>query len=323
MELRHLRYFVAVAEESNFTRASERLFVAQGAVSGQVRKLECELGVRLLNRAPSGVSLTDAGAAMLPEARRVLHQAEVARLAACNARDRATSRLRIGYVAASLPARVPRAVQRLAGSMPLLEASMVTGSGSQLIEAVRGDWLDAAVVPLPAAVSGLRTTALGEQRPIAALPACHDHATRSELRLDQLAPDRIVVLPRDANRPFYDGILACCHDAGVTPTLVEMPDQQVEPVLLAVASGAGIALLPESVAERYGAPGVRFVPLAGEPATFATAAVTRRDTDHMPTIAFLREISAALATHATHRQAGALRPASSARVGEPVERSRR
>jgi DNA-binding transcriptional LysR family regulator len=208
-------------------------------------------------------------------------------------------------------------------AMPLLEASMVTGSGSELIGAVRGNWLDAAVVPLPGAVSGLRTTALGEQRPVAALPACHDHATRSELRLDQLAPERIVVLPRDANRPLYDAILACCHDAGLTPTLVEMPDEQVEQALLAVASGAGMALLPESVADRYSAPGVRFVPLAREPATFATAAVTRRETEHMPTIAFLREISAALATHTARPPGAALRPASSAPVGEPAKRSRR
>src|SRR4029077_4074135 len=114
MELRHLRYFVAVAEELHFRHAAERLHVAQPAVSEQVRKLEDELGVRLLNRDQRHVSLTVAGAALLPEARRVLHDAEVARLAARSARDRATSRLRIGYIPAALPARVPRALQRLA-----------------------------------------------------------------------------------------------------------------------------------------------------------------------------------------------------------------
>jgi DNA-binding transcriptional LysR family regulator len=291
MELRHLKYFVAVAEELNFRRAAERMYVAQGAVSEQVRKLERELGVRLLDRSGRGVSLTEAGAAFLPEARRVLNQAEVARLAARNARDRATTRLRIGYMPASLPGSVPRAVQRLATAMPLLETSLEPGSADELIEALRAEWLDAAVVSLPAHTTGLRMTPLGEQRAVAALPVSHEHAMRREIRLEQLAPDRIVVLPREANRPLYDGILAGCRAAGLSPTIVELPDAHLERALLAVASGAGLALLPESIIERYGTPGVRFVPFRGDTATFATAVLTRRDTEHMPTVAFLRALS--------------------------------
>jgi DNA-binding transcriptional LysR family regulator len=291
MELRHLRYFVAVAEELNFRRAAERMYVAQGAFSEQVRKFEGELGVRLLDRTSRGASLTDA-AALLPEARRVLHQAEVARLAARNARDHATSRLRIGYMPASLPASVPRAVQRLAAAMPLLETSFERGSCHELIEAIRAEWLDAAVVSLPAPTAGLRMTPLGDQRGVAALPVSHEQARRPEIRLEQLAPERIVVLPREANRPLYDEILAACRAAGLSPSLVEMPDAHVEQALLAVASGAGLALLPESVDERYGTPGVRFVPLGGDTATFATGVVTRRDSEHMPTVAFLRAVSA-------------------------------
>src|SRR5690348_13786257 len=113
MELRHLRYFVAVAEELHFRRAAERLHVAQPAVSEQVRKLEDELGVRLLERTQRSVSLTDAGAAMLEEARRVLHQAERAIAVARNARDIAGTRLRVGYLADSLPPMMPRALQHL------------------------------------------------------------------------------------------------------------------------------------------------------------------------------------------------------------------
>jgi DNA-binding transcriptional LysR family regulator len=296
MELRHLRYFVAVAEALHFRRAAERLHVGQPAVSEQVRKLEEELGVRLLNRTPS-VSLTDAGAALLREARRVLEQAEVARLAARNARDHATSSLRIGYMPASLPASVPRGLQRLAAAMPHLETILEPGSGLELIQSIRAERLDAAIVSLPAPTAGLRTTALGEQRVVAALPVIHDQAVTSKIRLDQMAPERIVVLPREENRPFYDAVLAACRSAGLSPTLVEMPDSHVERILLAVASGAGMGLLPESVAERYAAPGLRFVRLDGDALSFATAAVTRRDAGHLPTVAFLHAISQARNAH--------------------------
>jgi DNA-binding transcriptional LysR family regulator len=293
MELRHLRYFVAVAEELHFRRAAERLHVAQPAVSEQVRKLEEELGVRLFDRTHRRVSLTDAGAALLREARRVLEQAEVARLAARNARDRVTSSLRIGYMPASLPASVPRALQRLAKAMPHLETRLEHGAGLELIEAVRAERLDVAIVSLPAPTAGLRTTPLGEQRAVAAVPVTHAHAVKSEIRLEQVAPERIVVLPREANRPFYDSVIAACRNAGLSPTLVEMPDSHVERALLAVAAGAGMALLPESVADRYGSPGVRFVPLGGDPPAFSTAVVTRRDTAHLATAAFLRAVSQA------------------------------
>jgi DNA-binding transcriptional LysR family regulator len=188
MELRHLKYFVAVAEELHFRRAAERLHIAQPAVSEQVRKLEAELGVRLLNRTQRSVSLTPAGAVFLREARRVLAQANTARLAARNARDRVTSSLRVGYMPACLPASVPRTLQRLATSMPQLETTFEHGSGAELIEAVRAERLDAAIVPLPAPTGGLRITALGEQRALAALPVIHDHAVRSEICLEQVAP---------------------------------------------------------------------------------------------------------------------------------------
>src|SRR5258705_4225382 len=111
MELRHLRYFVAVAEELHFRRAAERLYVAQPAVSEQVRKLEEELGVRLFDRTQRSVALTDAGSALLEEARRVLDQAEVAQHAARNAGDKATKRLRIGHLPDLLPTSVARAIQ--------------------------------------------------------------------------------------------------------------------------------------------------------------------------------------------------------------------
>ena len=294
MELRHLRYFVAVAEELHFRRAAERLHVAQPAVSEQVRKLEDELGVRLFDRTQRNVGLTDAGAALLPEASRVLRQAEAARLAARSASDRPGRVLRIGYVPTALLASIPRTLRRLVATMPNLQTTMEPGSGLELVDAVRAGELDVAIVSLPVPTAGVRVTPLGEQRAVAVFPVGHDHAVKPHVSLEQIAPERIVVFPRDADRPFYDAVLAACRDAGISPTLIEIPHGQVDRLLLAVASGAGMALLPESVGERYAEAGVRFVPLDGESPVLTTGIVSPRHTEHLPTVAFLRAASRTL-----------------------------
>jgi DNA-binding transcriptional LysR family regulator len=291
MELRHLRYFVAVADHLHFRRAAERLHVAQPAVSEQVRKLEDELGVRLFDRDKRSVSLTDAGAAMLEEARRVLRQAEIAQMAARNARDRATTLLRIGYLPDSLPPGVPRALQRLAVEAPHVQTRLETGSAVRLIEEVRGGRLDAAVVGLPAPTGGLRATSLGAQGAVAALPVTHVRATEPTLALERLAPERLVVLPRETNPAFHNAIVSLCRDAGVAPTLVEVAEPRVEQALLAVTSGAGIALLPESVSERFATRSIRFVRLEGSEPAFESAVVTRPNTENLGTRALLRTVS--------------------------------
>lgn len=292
MELRHLRYFVAVAEELHFRRAAERLHVAQPAVSEQVRKLEEELGVRLFDRTQRNVALTDAGAALLTEAHRVLRQAEAARLAARSASDRPG--LRIGYVPTALRASIPRALRRLVAAMPNLQTTIVPGAGLELVDAVRAGELDVAVVSLPVPTAGVRVTPLGEQRVVAVFPISHEHAVKPHVDLEQIAPERIVVLPRDVDRPLFDAVLAMCCAAGVSPTLIEMPDGQVDRMLLAVAAGTEMAVLPECVAERYADAGVRFVPLNGESPVLTTAIVSPRHTEHLPTVAFLRAASRTL-----------------------------
>src|ERR687896_70554 len=263
MELRHLRYFVAVAEELHISRAAQRLHVAQPAVSEQIRKLERDVGVELLDRTRRRIALTDAGAAFLAEARRVLEGAQLARLAARSAQERELSRLRIGYAPAALPAIVTRAVQRLASGMPRLLTSMHETAPLELIDAVRAESLDEAIVTLPAPSAGLRVTLLGEERAVAAVPVLHRHAVGGPRRLAQIAPERIVVLPRESNRGFYDAVVASCREPGLAPTFVEMPDAHLERALLAVA------------------------------------ALTHRDSSNLSSAAFLRELSRARASGAS------------------------
>jgi DNA-binding transcriptional LysR family regulator len=294
MELRHLRYFVAVAEELHFRRAAERLHVAQPAVSEQVRKLEQELGVRLFDRTQRSVSLTSSGVALLEEARHVLRHADVAQQAARTARDHATMMLRIGYLPDSLPARLPLALRHLAASAPRIRVQLESGPALRMIEAVRAGRLDAVATTLPAPTAGLRTTLLDHQRAVAVLPADHRHARSESLALERIAPERLVVLARDANPAFYNAVVSICHTTGLSPTLIEIDAPRVEDVLLAVAAGAGIALLPESATDRYRIPGIRFVPLETPEPAFQSAVLTHPDTENLATLAFLRALGQAV-----------------------------
>jgi DNA-binding transcriptional LysR family regulator len=308
MELRHLRYFVAVAEELHFRRAAERLHVAQPAVSEQVRKLEEELGVRLLNRTQRSVSLTEAGSAMLEEARQVLLQAERAMAAARDTRDSAATRLRVGYLADSLPPAVPRALTELQRTMPNVQVSLETGAARNLIEEVRAGHIDAALVSLPAPTAGLQRTLLGSQGAVVAMPVMHPHATDETIELERLAPERIVLLPRDVNPAFYDGAVSACRDAALSPTLVHPLEPRVELALLAVSSGAGLAILPESVAAQVSIAGIRFVPLAAAQPICESAVLTRADGDDLASHAFVTALARA------SRRSKPLAPAASLRL---------
>jgi DNA-binding transcriptional LysR family regulator len=277
MELRHLRYFVAVAEELHFRRAAERLHVAQPAVSEQIRKLEAELGVQLLIRTQRCVSLTPAGAAMLEEARRVLRQADTAVRAACEAHGRALAQLRIGYLPDVLPPALPRLLRRFAAAAPGINVALESGATRSLLEDVRERRLDLAVVCLPAPVATLRVVPIASEAIVAAVPEDHCCAGDREIDLSGLQNTRLVGLARAVNPAFHDGVLSACRAAGIAPALVEVAAPALEQVMLAVASGAGIALLPASAATRLATPGVRFKPLAPPVPEYEVAVIAHRE----------------------------------------------
>jgi DNA-binding transcriptional LysR family regulator len=298
MELRHLRYFTAVAEELHFRRAAERLHVAQPAVSEQVRKLEQELGVKLFDRTQRNVSLTVAGAALLEEARRVLHAADVATLAARSAGETAGMRLHIGYLSDALPGCFPRALRRLAAMAPTVQVELETGPAARLVEDVRSRRLDAAVVAVPAATNGLRAMSLGSDGAVAVLPVAHPRAMDQRVSLGRLAPERLLMLPRRANPAFHSAVVAACREAQLSPSFVEVAEPRVEHVLLAVAAGAGLALLPAAVTERYASPGVRFVPVEDAEPLVQNVLLTHPDGQTLATAALQRALSQCLAAAA-------------------------
>jgi DNA-binding transcriptional LysR family regulator len=298
VELRHFRYFVAVAEELHFRHAAERLHVAQPAVSEQIRKLENELGVRLFDRSPRGVSLTDSGAAMLDEARCVLKQADVAARVARSARERPATRLRVGYLPDSLPATVPRALRQLSSTISNLDVELESGDAWRMIGALRNGRFDAVITSLPLPTDGLRMTSLGRQQAIAAISAGHPQAVSSTVVLEWATRERVITLPRALNPAFHGAVVAMCHAAGLSPTFV-MADS-VEHALLAVAAGAGLALLPESAADRIVGDGIRFLPVRGAATAFESAVLTDPRAESPVTVAFLRALRHAAKMRASH-----------------------
>ena len=302
VELRQLRYFVAVAEDLHFRRAAERLHVAQPAVSEQVRKLEVDLGVQLFERTHRSVSLTDAGVALLEEARRVLRQTEVARQAARGASERAAMRLRIGYLPDLLPAAVParaaparRVTSRRAGRSRE-RVGVAAHRRCAARTAGRGDHepsgADERVRVAAARRAGRGGRASGHapaRRRAARSPSGGSHRSGSSCFPTKRTPRSATpwsrcVTPRVSHR----------HSS-------MSPSRGSSIALLAVVAGIGPAILPESVTARYATPGVRFVPLADARASFRIVALTQPDHGSLATAAFLRALERT--THAARRRA--------------------
>ncbi len=287
MELRRLRYFVAVAELLHFRRAAEQLHLAQPALSQHVRKLEMELGVDLFRRSKRAVTLTPAGAVFLEEARRILRQADTAARAVREVSDGSLGRLRIGHVAGPLPTVLLEAITRFAVRHPGVEVVPETVSAVRAVDDVRSGRLDVAVVGLPIQAPQLRITSLTHEDTIAAVPDRHALSGREALSLDRVADTRLIVLPRGDNPAFHDGIVAACRNAGVAPTVIETCESGVDHALLIVAAGGGIALLPASAA-RYSAPAVRFLPLADPAPTTEIGLISRLDDPNATVEALIR-----------------------------------
>jgi DNA-binding transcriptional LysR family regulator len=288
MELRRLRYFVAVAEELHFRRAAERLHLAQPALSAQVRKLEVELGVDLLHRTKRDVSLTAAGTLFLEDARRLLRQADEAARTARNARTGAAGRIRLGHLPDAVPAVLPRAIAAFASRSPGVEIVPETVPARRAVEEVRSGRLDVAVVGLPAQTTGLTVTPFAVEHAVAAAPDRHLLSGRAAIPLSALEDTPLVVLSRPTNPAFHDAVTAACRTAGISPTIVETAEQQVEHALLLVASGVGIGLLPASAADRYQTAGVSFRPVAAPTPTIELALVSRADPVEVTVAAFVR-----------------------------------
>ncbi|WP_242147391.1 LysR family transcriptional regulator [Sphingomonas sp. BAUL-RG-20F-R05-02] len=248
MELRHVRYFLAVAEEGNFTRAARRLGIGQPPLSQQIRDLETEIGARLFHRVPHGAELTEAGAAFQARVRDLPHLAEAAIHAAQRAGRGETGALRVGFTgSAAFNPIVPSVIRAYRRRFPDVELSLREGNSLDLVAALRDDMLDAAFLrPDAVDLAGLAIHDLDDEQLVAAVPVAHAAARDPALPLATLAGEAFVLTPRDLGPTLFDAAIGACRDAGFEPMLGQSAPQ-IASVLAFVAAELGVSLVPDSM----------------------------------------------------------------------------
>jgi LysR family transcriptional regulator, benzoate and cis,cis-muconate-responsive activator of ben and cat genes len=261
MELRHLRYFVAVAEELHFGRAAKRLHITQPPLSQQIQLLERELGVKLLIRGRK-VQLTNAGRVLLEEARRTIEVADRAARAARAAGAGEAARLRIGYPAATLVELVPAAFRTFAERFPDVGIEAVAGHTGGLLSALRDDQLDIAVLAMNGHDSETVCSKLLHREPLVlAVPDNHPLANRAALAMTDLAEQSMILLPR-ALDPLHEHLPNVVL-ADTPATLLTVHEAvTLESAYSAVAARLGVAVVAESTARIMAVGGVVHRPFA-------------------------------------------------------------
>jgi DNA-binding transcriptional LysR family regulator len=263
MELRHLQYFVAVAEELNFTRAAARLGITQPSLSSQIRQLETEMGTPLFRRETRGVEFTDAGKLMFEEARVILAEVERAKTDVARRARGETGRINIGAAGATyFHPLIPTIIREFRQQHPDVVLSPEESNTSLLLARLRAGAIDLAFVRPPLSdTDGLKLEPLVKEPVLMVLPAAHPLAGAKSVPLSALAHERIVLFTRTINPPVYDSILESFSRAGFSPDLAQEAPQVASAIPM-VAAGFGVTLVPQSMS-RLRPEGVVFVPVEG------------------------------------------------------------
>jgi DNA-binding transcriptional LysR family regulator len=276
MELRQLRYFVAVAEDLHFRRAAARLHISQPPLSAQIQALERELGCELLRRSRRRVELTPAGESFLRDARTLLAELDAAisgaRLIAAGQRGR----LRATFVGSALLSIVPDAVQRFRAARPHVEIELRERSTVEQLRVLASGAADVGLIRPPAEHGPeLRSEVIMAEPLLVALPASHPLAASRRLTATLLAQEPLVLFPRAQAPGYHDLLIGSLAGSGAAPSVVQYAPEMITIAGL-VAAGIGISLVPASVA-RLALSGVVYRPLRGAPVAQLSAVVRAED----------------------------------------------
>ena len=281
MELRHLRYFVTVAEELHFGRAAARLFIAQPPLSQQIQQLERELGVLLFARTSRRVQLTPAGEAFFVEARQILRSVEQAADTAKRAARGETGWLGIGFAASATYDLLPAVLHDFRDLYPEVELSLQELNAAEQAHALEEKTIHVGFARPYAPHSGSVVGAVLREAFLAALPETHPLTGQSSLPLSALADQPFISFPELPKPSYAEAVRQACEGAGFTPRVVQEV-REMQTAISLVAAGFGIALLPASVQHLH-RDGVEYRPLQ-EPAPRTELAVVSRLDDPSPVL---------------------------------------
>ncbi|WP_143477855.1 LysR family transcriptional regulator [Pseudogulbenkiania subflava] len=246
MELRHLRYFIAVAEELNFTRAAERLHIAQPPLSRQIQQLEEDLGVQLFERNTRPLKLTEAGRFFYAHAQQLL--AQTAELAAMTQRvGKIERKMSIGFVASTLYGMLPKVIRRFRTRFPEIELSLHDMTTMEQIQALKEGRIDVGFGRIRHEDPNVRRILLRDERLMVALPSGHPLlSAKPVLSLKDVAMETVIIFPKSPRPSFADQVLAAFHDRAIEPkSIYEVRELQI--ALGLVAAGEGVSIVPSSV----------------------------------------------------------------------------
>jgi DNA-binding transcriptional LysR family regulator len=249
MELRHLRYFVAVAEELHFGRAARRLHIVQPALSQQIQKLERELGVTLLARSRRRVAITPAGEAFLEEARRTLASAREAVDAAHRAKKGEMGRLRVGYVDFAIYVFFPEILRAFRQRYPAVDLQITEMNRDDQLAALDRGTLDVGFLAHREGEGDLRSERVAAEPLVVVLPDTHPLAARETVPVGMLRHEPWVLFPRSLHSRYLELVLESCAAEGFSPRVVQEAGK-LSTLAALVGAGFGVTMIPRSVAER-------------------------------------------------------------------------
>ncbi|MDB6026320.1 MAG: LysR family transcriptional regulator [Verrucomicrobiales bacterium] len=248
MDLRHLRYFQAVAEELSFSKAARRLHVAQPALSRTVKELEEMLGVEVLARTRRSVALTPAGAVLLNETRLLLQRLEEATRRVQRTAAGEEGELRLGFIGPPTQSFLGRIVKEFRRRYPRVTVVLEERTPERVWEMVARGRLDVGLTRpvVPHHASGLHTLVLRQEQLYAALPKGHRFSKATNIQWRQLANEPLIILSRREGVSLHDAVLAACRRARFMPNLTHTPSL-IGTVLSYVEAGAGIGIISDGV----------------------------------------------------------------------------